>query len=171
MRLIIEQADFQRLSQATRNELLDVLFGHRVTTLERAGAGKAKSGGGNWRHPVDITLDTATRLLHGVAEPHRQRMELFARKGGRVSQKDLLAITGDKDLRQLSHLQAVLTRRLRRHLSDPEKRIHLIGWDFESAVWDKDHATLVDGIYYVTPATTRSLQAYFGIKPTRKRSR
>jgi len=171
MRLIIEQADFQRLSPGTRNELLDVLFGHRVTTLERGGAAKPKSSAGAWRDPVDITLDTATRLLHGIAPPHRQRMELFAKQAGRVSQKDLLAITGDKDLRQLSHLQAVLTRRLRRHLSDPEKRVHLIGWDFDSAVWDKDHATLVDGIYFVTPATTRSLQAYFGIKPTRKRRR
>ena len=68
-------------------------------------------------------------------------------------------------MRVLSHFQAVLSRRLRRLLDDPEKRIHLIGWDFEATKWDKSHSDIINGVYYVTEPTARTFRAYFEIKP------
>ena len=68
-------------------------------------------------------------------------------------------------MRVLSHFQAVLSRRLRRLLDDPEKRIHLIGWDFDATKWDKSHSNIINGVYYVTEPTVRTLQCYFEIKP------
>jgi hypothetical protein len=50
-------------------------------------------------------------------------------------------------------------------LDDPEKRIHLIGWDFTATKWDKSHANIINGVYYVTEPTARALQGYFEIKP------
>ncbi len=166
MRIVIEKAEFRRLSPETQKELLQAFTGKDLTTPEPAKA-PAKA---LWREPMDLSPDLATRLLHGLSEPHRVRLELFARRGGRVTQRDLLKATSDNDMRVLSHFQAVLSRRLRRLLDDPEKRIHLIGWDFDATKWDKTHTDIINGIYYVTGATTRTLQNYFGIKENKAAS-
>ncbi len=158
MRIIIEKSDFRALSAGTQQELIERLVGTapRIGKLGRSGAGL------HWRKPVDLTEDMAARLLHGLSEPHRRRLELFVRQGGRVRQKELLAVNGDRDFRALSHFQAVLTRRLRRFLEDPERRAHLIGWDFESEEWDPSHSELLDGTYYVTDKTASALRAHLG---------
>jgi len=159
MRIVIEQSDFRQLSPDTQREIIEKFTGASISA-----AGAARSSANlRWREPVDLDEEMASRLLHGLSETHKRRLELFAKKGGRVSQRDLLAITGDTDMRALSHFQAVLTRRLRRFLADPEKRAHLIGWDFESERWDPDHKELVDGTYYVTDRTVNALKSHFGI--------
>ncbi len=159
MRIVIEQADFRRLSAETQRELIEAF----------AGKGKAaapkKPGKLLWRQPMDLSSELAVRLLHGLSAPHRARLKLFARKNGRVTQRELLKATDDKDMRVLSHFQAVLSRRLRRLLDDPEKRIHLIGWDFEATKWDKSHTDIINGVYYVTKPTAQTLQRYFEIEP------
>ncbi len=161
MRIVIEQSDFRRLSAETRRELLDAFAGKAPVAAE---APKIR-GKLLWRQPMDLSPELAARLLHGLSEPHRERLKLFARKGGRVTQRELLKVTGDKDLRVLSHFQAVLSRRLRRLLDDPEKRIHLIGWDFEATKWDKSHSSIVNGVYYVTDPTARTLRGCFKVEP------
>ncbi|MFQ5775513.1 MAG: hypothetical protein ACE5GS_13405 [Kiloniellaceae bacterium] len=159
MRIVIEQSEFRRLSSETQREVLETFAGRRVFTPPPA----KKHANLLWRQPFDLTPDLAARLLHGLAEPHRARLRLFAERGGRVSQKELLAATQDGEMRVLSHFQAVLSRRLRRFIDDPEKKAHLIGWDFSATEWDGDHNKIVDGIYYVTETTARTLRDYFGI--------
>ena len=161
MHIVIEQSDFRRLSAETQRELIEAF----ASKASFAAPPAKKQGNLLWRQPMDLSPDLAVRLLHGLSEPHRVRLRLFAQKRGRVTQRELLRATGDEDLRVLSHFQAVLSRRLRRLLHDPEKRIHLIGWDFDATKWDKSHSKIVNGIYYVTEPTTRALQGYFEIKP------
>ena len=159
MRITIEQSEFRRLSPETQKEILESLAGRGLF-------GQKKSKGRSdslWREPLDLTPEIAVRLLHGLAEPHKTRLRCFAEKGGRVTQKELLASTKDTDMRVLSHFQAVLSRRLRRFIDDPERKVHLIGWDFTATKWDKDQTRIVDGIYYVTDTTTGTLREYFGI--------
>lgn len=160
MQIVIEQSDFRRLSARARREILEVLGG-----AEGLGASTETKKRENllWRRPYDLTPDLASRLIHGLSEPHRMRLRLFAKKGGRVTQKELLAATKDTDMRVLSHFQAVLSRRLRRLVEDPEKRIHLIGWDFDATKWNADHTAIEDGVYYVTESTTKTLREYFGL--------
>lgn len=157
MRIVIEQTDFRRLSAGTQRELIQAFTGMAPVAVTVS----KKPGKLLWRQPMDLSPKLAVRLLHGLSEPHRARLKLFARKGGRVTQRDLLKATDDKDMRVLSHFQAVLSRRLRRLLDDPEKRIHLIGWDFEATKWDKSHTDIINGVYYVTDPTVRSLRVYF----------
>ena len=164
MRIVIEQADFQLLSQATQKELLEKFAGRNVVVVRP----ETKPGKLLWRKPMDLTPDLAARILHGLSDPHRARLKLFAKKGGRVTQKELLAATKDTEMRVLSHFQAVLSRRLRRLISDPEKKVHLIGWDFESTIWNKDRTNIVNGVYYVTDPTVETLRDYFGIKNARQ---
>lgn len=159
MRIVIEQSDFRQLSAEARREIIEKFAGEMLELKRSARSGASL----RWREPVDLDDDMATRLIHGLAEPHKRRLELFAKKGGRVRQKELLAVTGDTDMRTLSHFQAVLTRRLRRFLEDPEKRAHLIGWDFGSEAWDDGHTELLDGTYYVTDRTAEALKSHFGI--------
>jgi hypothetical protein len=161
MRIVIEQSDFRRLSAETQKELIEAFAGEALVAAEPA----KKQNKLLWRQPTDLSPDLALRLLHGLSEPHRARLKLFARKGGRVTQRELLKATDDKDMRVLSHFQAVLSRRLRRLLDDPEKRIHLIGWDFEATKWDKSHTDIINGVYYVTEPTSRALRDYFSAKP------
>jgi hypothetical protein len=163
MRLVIEQSDFQRLSAQTRKELIEAFTG-KTLPAPQPPKSPAKA---LWREPMDLSPDLAARLLHGLSEPHRVRLALFAKKGGRVTQRELLKATNDSDMRVLSHFQAVLSRRLRRLLDDPEKRIHLIGWDFNATKWDKSHSDIINGVYYVTDTTAHTLQNYFGLQEKR----
>lgn len=156
MRLLIEEKDFRRLSPQTQKELLEVFVGRRGAEAE-AGGKKTR----RWDRPVDLTPDMTSRLMHGLAENHRRRLALFARKKGRVSMKEILAVTNDNDLRVLSYFQGAVTRKLRRLLNDPEKSLQLVGWDYDSTRWDKDHKTIVDGVLYVTKTTANSLKGYF----------
>ena len=55
---------------------------------------------------MDLTPELASRVLHGLAENHRHRLELLARQGGRASMVDLLGVTNDSDLRILSYSRA-----------------------------------------------------------------
>ena len=173
MRLVIEQSDFRRLSAQTRNELIEAFTGKSLPASGPAKSSAPKSSVPKssvkalWREPMDLSPELAARLLHGLSQPHRARLALFAKKGGRVTQRDLLKATDDSDMRVLSHFQAVLSRRLRRLLDDPDKRIHLIGWDFDATKWDKSHSDIINGVYYVTEATAHTLQDYFGLSEKR----
>ena len=157
------KSDFRRLSAETQKELLQAFTGKGLLADPPA----EKLAKALWRQPIDLSSDLTIRLLHGLSTPHRARLKLIAEKGGRVTQLELLKATDDTDMRVLSHFQAVLSRRLRRLLDDPEKRIHLIGWDFNATKWDKSHTNIINGVYYVTDATTRTLQDYFGVKSKR----
>ncbi len=123
---------------------------------------RVRSGSDLWRRPVDLTPDLAGRMLSGLAENHRNRLQVFAREGERVSIHDLLAVTGDSDIRVLSYFQGAVSRKLRRLLADREKKIHLMGWDFESTRWNAERTAIVDGICYVTPATRAALAHHLG---------
>ena len=74
----------------------------------------------------------------------------------------LLAATGDTDLRVLSYFQGALCRKLQRLLNDRDKRIHLIGRDYAATRWDDDHVKIVDGICYITSKTQNSLMQCLG---------
>ncbi len=101
------------------------------------------------------------QLMHGLAENHRRRLEAFTRHDGRVTMKQLLKVTGDRDPRVLSYFQSVITRKLRRILGDNDKRTYLIGWDYASTKWNKQHTRIIDGDYYVTKKTLNALKSYF----------
>ena len=161
MRIVIEKAEFRRLSAGTKREIIETLAGSGFLTPP---AMEKKRENLLWKEPFNLTPDLATRLIHGLPEHHRARLRLVAKKGGRVTQKELLAATKDTDMRVLSHFQAVLSRRLRRLVHDPEKRLHLIGWDFKATKWNKDHSAIEDGIYYVTDTTVATLRDHFGLK-------
>ena len=142
----------------------------KPSARNQSAAKTAKKGKTNvdlWRTPIDLSPELATRLLHGLAENHRRRLEVFARQGERVSARDLLAVTGDTDLRVLSYFQGALSRKLRRLLADEEKKVHLIGWDFAATEWDDEHTKIVDGVCYVTKATRDSLMQCLGYAPER----
>lgn len=159
MRLVIEHSEFKRLSSPTQRELLEA-FADGDAPSQR---GQGRGANLLWRQPFNLTMDLATRLIHGLSEPHKVRLRALAEHDGRISQKDLLAATGDGEMRVLSHFQSVLSRRLRRFIDDPEKKAHLVGWDFEATVWNDDGSEILDGIYYVTGTTNATLRDYFEI--------
>jgi hypothetical protein len=196
MRLVIEPRDFKRLSTATQSELLRMLTGggkapsvaealspdaaargEPVDRTRANGPGSQGRGGKSrrprlrWREPVDLTPDLTQRLLHGINKQHKDRLRLFAEKGGRVRMRELLSpdgapedgVPGAADVRLLSHFEGAITRRLRRLLDDTDKVAYLIGWDYPSTQWNADHSQIVDGEYYVSGPTAACLRAYFGI--------
>lgn len=154
MQIVIETGDFRRLSAETQREILRLVATPEVLEEQR-GTRRATA---RWREPVDLTPDLVRRLVHGVSNNHRQRLEIFARNGGRAHMSELLKVTGDSHWRALSLFEGAMTRRLRRLIGDEEKKANLIGWDYESTVWDRDHKEIVDGTYYVTPRTAESLK-------------
>lgn len=155
MHIVIEPKDFRRLSPETQRELIARFADPKLLQSRRTG-GIAET---NWKKPVDLDRTLAIRLMHGLSENHRRRLEIFARGSGRARMSELLEVTGDSHWRALSLFEGAMTRRLRRLIGDAEKKAHLIGWDYDSTVWDKDHKEIVDGVYYVTPKTARALKA------------
>ena len=111
---------------------------------------------------MDLTPKLAGRLLHGLAENHRNRLALLVRKDGRASMVDLLGVTNDNDLRVLSYFQGALTRKIHRLVASPDKRLHLIGWDYDATQWNDDHTMIVDGVYYITDASLDALRKALG---------
>jgi hypothetical protein len=157
MHIVIESADWQRLSSGTRDELL------RLLRLEPAAAPAPSGGrkGFRWRVPYDLTPALARKLLRGLSEESLKRLRLFAERGGRVTMQELLAVTQEKDLHALSTFEGTVTRKLRRLVGDENKIVSLMMWDYDSEKWDADHKKLVDGVYYVSPGTVRALQQCF----------
>ena len=154
MQIVIDQKDFRRLSPETQRELIGKFADPTLLQTKKA-AGTQTS----WKKPVDLNRELAQRLVHGLSENHRKRLEIFARNKGRARMKELLAVTGDTHWRALSLFEGAMTRRLRRLIGDVEKKAHLVGWDYDSTVWDKDHKEILDGVYYVSPETAKALKS------------
>jgi hypothetical protein len=155
MHIVIEPKDFRKLSIDTQRELIRKFADPKSLESNRP-ARRAES---SWKMPADVNKTLAKRLVNGLSENHRKRLEIFARNDGRARMTELLAVTGDSHWRALSLFEGVMTRRLRRLIGDEEKKANLIGWDYESTVWDKDHKEIEDGVYYVTPRTAAALKS------------
>jgi len=117
-----------------------------------------------WYNPMDLTPELAERLVNGLAKNHRHRLELLVRNGGRASMVALLDITGDNDLRILSYFQGALSRKIRRLAGDKEHRLHLIGWDYASTVWNAEHTKIVNGDCYISEQSVVALSKALGVK-------
>ena len=155
MQIVIEPKDFRKLTPEPQRELIAKFADPKLLQQRRT----IRPAETTWKKPVDLNKDLAQRLVHGLSENHRKRLEIFARNNGRARMTELLAVTGDSHWRALSLFEGAMTRRLRRLIGDVEKKAHLIGWDYDSTVWDKDHKEIEDGVYYVTPRTAKALKS------------
>jgi len=158
MRLVIEASDFRRLSADTQKELMRHFAGKTFFDAKEI----RRQNSQEIREPIDLDRELTVQLMHGLADNHRNRLEAFARRDGRITMKQLLKVTGDRDPKVLSYFQSVVTRKLRRVLGDIDKKTFLIGWDYASTKWNKEHTAIVDGDYYVTRKTLAALKSYFG---------
>jgi len=156
MHITIDAGDWQRLSATARQELLRLLGNEAV-----APAQPPSNKGFRWRVPYDLTPQLARKLLRGLSDDAVKRLKLFAKNGGRVTMRDLLAVTKENDLHVLSAFEGTVTRKLRRLVGDDNKIASLMMWDYDAERWDADHTELLDGIFYVSPATAQVLQQYF----------
>ncbi len=159
MQLVLDPADFARLSTAARGELLKLL--DRETPVSIPAAARRRF---RWRQPHDVSLPLLRKLLKGADAATRERFQLFARNNGRASMAELLAVTGDKDWHALTPWEGAITRRLRRLVGDDSRIASFMQWDYDAEVWDAGHNNLLDGIYYVSEVTAKSLRKHFGLE-------
>ena len=158
MQLIIDRADFRRLSPATQRELMEMLTGR-----PEAQAKRSEAPGLRWRVPYDLPEDIAQRLISKLEGNQLELLRLFARsKDGRVSMSQLQKLTKADDLKATTELLHDITSRLRRLIDDPEKKAQLAHWDFDATKWDEGQTTIVDGVYFVSEKTRRTLEAALG---------
>ena len=163
MQLVIDQSDFARLSATARSELLRLLGGGGPLT---AGPARPVASQRNfrWRQPHDVNQALLRKLLKGADAATRERLAIFARNNGRASMKQLLSVTKDKDWHALTPWEGAITRKLRRLVGDDNRIVSLMQWDYEAEVWDADHSHLLDGVYYVSAATTKALRKELGLE-------
>ncbi len=160
MQLVLDASDLSRLSTAARSEILSLL-GAEPAAIAPAGATGQRNF--RWRQPHDVSLALLRKLLKGADAATRDRLATIARNNGRASMKELLAVTRDKDWHALTPWEGAITRKLRRLVGDENRIISFMQWDYDAEVWDADHSHLLDGVYYVSEATTRSLRKHFGV--------
>jgi hypothetical protein len=156
MQIVIDTSDWQRLSAPVRQELLRLLGSEGAVPRSAT-----EPRGFRWRVPHDLTPALAKKLLRGLSDDAIKRLKLFARNGGRVAMRDLLAVTKDSDLHVLSAFEGTVTRKLRRLVGDENKIVSLIMWDYDAEQWDTEHKELLDGVFYVSSATAQVLQRQF----------
>ena len=156
MHIMIDAGDWQRLSAPARQELLGLLGSGAAISSQ-----PSNNKGFRWRVPYDLTPQLARKLMRGLSEETVKRLKLFTRNGGRASMQDLLAVTKENDLHVLSAFEGTVTRKLRRLVGDDNKIVSLIMWDYEAEQWDAEHKELLDGVFYVSPATAQVLQRQF----------
>ena len=158
MQIVLDASDLRRLSPFARSELLRLFQADGAASVPTRVVNKK---GFRWRVPYDLTPELARKLMRGVGQDARKRLQLFARDGGRATMRELLAVTRDADLHVLSAFEGALTRKLRRLVGDDEKIVSLIMWDYDAEKWDPEHKTLLDGVYYVSPATVQAFRQVF----------
>ena len=163
MQLVIDQADFVRLSSTARSELLRLLGAEGQLSAVPAGPAFARRNF-RWRQPHDVNQPLLRKLLKGADAVTRERLAVFARNNGRASMKQLLAVTKEKDWHALTPWEGAITRKLRRLVGDDNRIVSLMQWDYEAEVWDADHSHLLDGVYYVSPVTTKALHKELGLE-------
>src|SRR5262249_15528522 len=146
MQIILDASDLKRLSPSARSELLRLVEGGAASSQAPAKSASRKSF--RWRVPHDLTPELVRKLLRGLGQDARRRLQLFAREGGRATMQELLAVTKDTDLQVLSAFEGALTRKLRRLVGDDEKIVSMMMWDYDAEKWDPEHKTLLDGVYY-----------------------
>ncbi len=159
MQIVIDRSDFRRLSSAAQREILEVLTGKAPVAAKQQ---RQEAKGLRWRVPYDLSEDLAQRLVAKLEPRHLDLLRLFARKDGRVGMKEVQRLNGASDLRAMTTLQQDITRRLRHLIDDPEKKATLIHWDFDATKWDKHKTTIVDGVYFVSEATAKTLGKVLG---------
>jgi hypothetical protein len=160
MQLVLDSTDFARLSAAARGELLRLIGGEGQPAPPSTGSRRAF----RWRLPHDVSLPLLKKLLKGADTPTRERMALLARNNGRATMTELLAVTKDKDWHALTPWEGAITRKLRRLIGDENRIASFMQWDYEAEVWDSDHNRLLDGVYFVSDATTKSLRKHFSLE-------
>jgi hypothetical protein len=163
MQLVIDHTDFVRLSTTARSELLRLLGAEGPPTAGPAGPVAARRNF-RWRQPHDVNQALLRKLLKGADAATRERLAIFARNNGRASMKQLLSVTKEKDWHALTPWEGAITRRLRRLVGDDNRIVSLMQWDYEAEVWDGDHSHLLDGVYYVSAATTKALRKELGLE-------
>ena len=104
VRLVIEASDFRRLSADTQKELIRHFAGR---SFLEAREGRRRNQQES-REPIHLNRNLTVQLMHGLADNHRRRLEAFARNSGRVTVKQLLKVTDDRDPRVLSYFQTNL---------------------------------------------------------------
>ena len=161
MQLVLDSSDMARLSVAARGEILRLLSGEAPTGTTAAASAARRNF--RWRQPHDVGLPLLRKLLKGADAATRDRLAVLARNNGRASMTQLLAVTKDKDWHALTPWEGAITRRLRRLVGDDNRIVSLMQWDYEAEVWDGEHSRLLDGVYYVSPATTKALRKELGL--------
>lgn len=164
MQLVIDNGDWQRLSSSAREELIGLLGTETAHTRVRGGVSAQNPKGFRWRTPFDLTPELGRKLLRGLTDDQLNRLRLFAKGNGRVTLKQMLAVTKGADLHVLSAFEGAVTRKLRRLVGDENRIISLIMWDYDSEKWDRDHTELVDGVFYVSPTTAETLKKSFAAR-------
>lgn len=165
MQLVIDTGDWQRLSSTARDELIGLLGGEAAPSRVRGAAPAQNPKGFRWRVPFDLTPDLARKMLRGLTEDQTKRLRLFAKGNGRVTLKQMLGVTKGADIHVLSAFEGAVTRKLRRLVGDENRIVSLIMWDYDAEKWDRDHTELVDGVFYVSPATSQALRKCFAGSP------
>jgi len=160
MQLVLDSSDFARLSAAARGELLRLLSGEAPSATPATPARRNF----RWRQPHDVSLPLLRKLLKGADAATRDRLAVLASNNGRASMTQLLAVTKDKDWHALTPWEGAITRKLRRLVGDDNRIASFMQWDYDSEVWDGDHSHLLDGVYYVSDATTKSLRKHFDLE-------
>jgi hypothetical protein len=161
MQLVLDSSDFARLSTAARGELLRLLGGEASPGASPATAARRNF---RWRQPHDVGLPLLRKLMKGADQATRDRLAVLARNNGRASMTQLLAVTKDKDWHALTPWEGAITRKLRRLVGDDNRIASFMQWDYDSEVWDGDHSHLLDGVYYVSDVTTKSLRKHFALE-------
>ena len=160
MQLVLDSSDFARLSAAARGELLRILSGEAPSAAPTTAARRNF----RWRQPHDVSLPLLRKLLKGADAATRDRLAVLAGNNGRASMAQLLAVTKDKDWHALTPWEGAITRKLRRLVGDDNRIASFMQWDYDSEVWDGDHSHLLDGVYYVSDVTTKSLRKHFDLE-------
>lgn len=152
--ILIERRDIDKLSEPTRKELLGLLL---KDTAEPMQAEHYFSPEG----PTDLTPQLMKKFMSGVSTRTRDGLKVFAEQNGRAKMSDIVKALELEDWRQTKGFQSGITRRVRSVSGDEDG--YLLEWDESAAVYSDDEE-LVDGEWYLSPATTAALRIYFGIK-------
>jgi len=152
MKIVLDAEDFGNLSKMAKDEILKQILGSEYS--HQADVDEDLDG------PAELTPFLAKKFMEGVGDTTKDLLKVFAENNGRASYSQLLAACAHDDWRKLRGFFSGVTRRARGILNDPDTL--LLVWDEDKAEYDED-GELIEGEYFMSNMTTKSLRTYFKI--------
>ena len=152
-RFILDETLLDRLSPASRREILDLVAGD-ISAARQSYIDHEWNPDGDESYPLSV--EEARILVKGMPEHATAVIKTFDGERGTASMTELLNSTGHTKLENIGKAISWIQLRVSTVTGDPEA--WLVNWHAEDWIWDEEENRYSDGFYFIGAAAALALR-------------